>query len=205
MAADSEIQKKIKEYADSNGFRFRIKNFQQTDDPLLCVGMFGVCATTTFRQTKFIPKFEEEQINWYNPQLGEGEWNRATSPIEEAKHLAADQIILFPITRDSYALGSLSESGFGIIQSISLNDRRHVVILIDKELDERLISENEQLANESLKCRALVYQHLRKLRLPNVYMVDTLDEMLDVAVLTYRTAEALAPLSEWNPHKRQYG
>ena len=40
---------------------------------------------------------------------------------EVAEHLADDEIVLFPITKDTYAMGSLSEVGFSFLQAVKLN------------------------------------------------------------------------------------
>jgi hypothetical protein len=53
---------------------------------------------------------------------------------------------------------------------------------------------------ESLRARALVGEHLRKLRLGNLYVVETIEEMLEVSITLYRAAEIVSPLEKFNPH-----
>ena len=118
----------------------------------------------------------------------------------EAQHLAEDPIILFPVTNETYAGGSLAETGFSILQAVRLDDRREFVIMVSKDLSEEL---NDQVARkESLRARALVNEHLRKLRLPNVYLVDNLEEMLDISLRLYPTAVLREELSTFNPHNK---
>jgi len=166
------------------------------------VGLFGTCGKTTFRKDLFIPKFEKIGIEYFNPQLGPGEWNPTCAEIE-AEHLASDEIILFPITKDTYGLGSLSEVGFSFLQAMKLNSDRDFIIMIDKELDESLFINNTEnpknvtsfeLAQESLKMRALVTQHIKKMNMNNVYVVDNLEEMLELTVELYKIRGLLTPL-----------
>ena len=104
---------------------------------------------------------------------------------------------MFPITNETYASGSLSEVGFSILNAINLDDRRDFVIYIDQDLLPEL-QENKVAAKESLRSRALVTQHLKKLRLANLYIVNNLEEMLDVSVVLYKAALLRQPLKQYN-------
>lgn len=158
------------------------------------IGLFGTCGKSTWR-APFIERFKEENISFFNPQVDD--WNEEFAKTE-AEHLANDEIICFPITGETYATGSLSEVGFSILQAIRLDDRRDFVIMIDDTLDPSL---DDQLARkESLRARALVLQHLKKLRLKNVYVVETLDQMLAVSVTLHRSVEIRSHLGVFNPH-----
>jgi hypothetical protein len=160
------------------------------------VGLFGTCGKSKWR-TPFMEKYKELGICFYNPQVEN--WDPSCADIE-AQHLADDEVILFPVTNETYATGSLSEVGFSILQAIRLDDRRDFIVLVASDLLEEL---NDSIARkESLRARALVKQHLKKLRLPNLYLVDTLDEMLQVSIELYRTAQIREPLARFNPHKR---
>ena len=81
-----------------------------------CIGLFGTCGTSTFRKDLFIPKYEsiglKDGVDFFNPQVKNWSPNCA---VLEAQHLAEDSIILFPITHETYGLGSLSEIGFSQI------------------------------------------------------------------------------------------
>ena len=142
---------------------------------MLTIGLFGTCGSSRWRD-KFIARYESERISFFNPQVAD--W-KPEDAIKEAEHLANDEVILFPVTSETYATGSLSEVGFSILQAIRLDDRRDFVVMIEQRLDERL---SDSIARrESLRARALVIQHLKKLRLKNVYMVESLEEMLEVS------------------------
>lgn len=160
------------------------------------VGLFGTCGGSKWR-VPFIERYQAEGIPFFNPQVDD--W-KPENAVEEARHLAEDQIILFPITNETYAGGLLAETGFSILQAVRLDDRREFVIMVSRDLVEEL---NDQTARkESLRARALVNEHLRKLRLPNVYLVDSLAEMLEVSVRLYPTAVLREELSVFNPHNR---
>lgn len=180
---------------------------------MLCIGMFGTCGGSQWRERLFIPKYDKLGIDWYNPQVED--WDPSLAEVE-AEHLANDAIILFPVTGETYAFGSLAETGFSMLNAINLDDRREFVIYISQEidakdpkgavLDDRLAADGSQnpssRAKDSLRTRALVKEHLKKLRLPNVYIVDSLEEMLDVSVKLWESVKIRYPLRELNPHRK---
>lgn len=168
----------------------------------LCIGLFGTCGKSTWRKP-FIREYENrgmvEGVNFYNPQVEN--WDPSCAEIE-AEHLAEDSIILFPVTSETYAFGSLSEVGFSILNAIKLDDRRDIVILIDQHLDPELMKDESQ-AKDSLRSRALVKQHLKKLRHNNLYVVNTLEEMLDLSLILYKSQEILVNYQkQFNPKNK---
>ena len=179
---------------------------------MLCIGLFGTCGGSRWRETHFIPKFDELGIKWYNPQVDD--WDSTLAEIE-AKHLAEDAIILFPITNETYGFGSLAETGFSMLNAIKLDDRREFVIfiaqdiattdpqgdLLDDRFNEHGAPNPASRAKDSLRTRALVKQHLIKLQLPNVYVVDNLEEMLEVSVALWESVSLRWPLRKFNPHR----
>lgn len=147
----------------------------------LTIGLFGTCGSSTWR-SEFIKEYEKENINYYNPQVKD--W-RPECSIEEAKHLATDKIIVFPITSETYGEGSLSEVGFSILNAIRLDNTRYFIVLIDDYLNDDL---DDLLAREqSLRMRHLVRNHLFEQKLDNLYFVNTLEEMLKVSKVLYRS------------------
>ncbi|MBT4941670.1 MAG: hypothetical protein HOL80_01040 [Candidatus Magasanikbacteria bacterium] len=160
----------------------------------LYIGLFGTCGNSQWR-TPFMSHYNQEGIQFFNPQVED--WKPEDAVIE-AEHLANDQVVLFPITGETYGTGSLAETGFSVLNAIRLEDRRDFVIMIEQELDDNL--EDAVARKESLRARALVKEHLKKLRLSNLYVVDSLQEMLEVSVTLYRAAEMRAPLGKYNPH-----
>lgn len=163
---------------------------------MLAIGLFGTCGKSKWRQP-FMKRYHELGIDFFNPQVDD--W-KPEMAVEEAKHLAEDAVVLFPITGETYASGSLAEVGFSILNAIKLDDRRDFVIMIEMQLDESL--DNADMRKESLRARALVVQHLKKLRLPNVYIVDTLEQMLEISLELYEAAAIREPLRVFNPQNR---
>ncbi len=156
------------------------------------IGLFGTCGNSVWRNS-FIEEYERLGINSYNPQVDD--WTPECAE-EEAWHLANDKIINFPILGESYGLGSLSEVGFSILNAIKLDDRRIFIILIENKLSAEL--NDSELAKESLRARALVKQHLKKLNLSNVYVVDTLEEMLQVSIAMYQAEKIKATMAVYS-------
>ena len=161
---------------------------------MLTICLFGTCGSSRWRDS-FIERYQEQGISFFNPQVEN--WKEEDAEIE-AQHLADDKVILFPVTNETYGSGSLAEVGFSILNAIKLDDRRSFVVMISKDLNPEL---NDPIARkESLRARALVFQHLRKLRLSNLYMVDKLEDMFEISLKLYRAAEIIFPLEKYNPH-----
>lgn len=161
---------------------------------MLCIGLFGTCGGSNWRNT-FMSYYDQNQIEYFNPQVEN--WKPELAEIE-AEHLASDEIILFPVTNETYGLGSLAETGFSILNAIKLDDRRDFIIMIDQNLDQKLIDANPLAAKESLRGRALVKQHLKKLRFSNLYVVNDLFEMLDVSVVLWNARQLTKDLKRYN-------
>ncbi len=163
---------------------------------MITIGLFGTCGNSCWRDP-FMQRYEEEGIPYFNPQVIE--WKEEDA-VKEAEHLANDQIILFPITDETYATGSLSEVGFSILQAIRMDDRRDFVVMIQQSLKEELADQTAR--KESLRARALVLQHLKKLRLKNLYVVSNFEDMLEVSLQLHKAASICEPLTKFNPHNK---
>lgn len=159
------------------------------------IGLFGTCGNSTWRQY-FIQRYIYEGINFYNPQVADGEWSEEMAT-EEAEHLVNDDILLFPVTSETYGLGSLSETGFSILSALRSLEHRSVIVLIDPLPDEGL-KENADLYKESVRARALVLAHIKKLRAPNVYLVSNMTDMLACSLKLYRAHQNLYAAKHWS-------
>lgn len=152
------------------------------------IGLFGTCGKSTWRKD-FIDFYEIEGMEYFNPQK-EG-WSPADAEIE-ADHLVNDEILLFPVTAETYAFGSLAETGFSIMQALKFSENRDIVVMIepDVDMDEKMMSTNELsqhlvLKKETQRARALVKAHLKKVNYPNVWMVESLEDMLELSISLY--------------------
>lgn len=140
--------------------------------------------------------YKEQGINYFNPV--KDDWKVEDAQIE-AEHLANDQIICFPVTNETYSFGSLGEVGFSILQAIKLNDRREIIVMIDPDVEldyTKIETPDVPLAHiqrkDSIKARALVMAHLKKIDYPNVWIVKSLENMLKLSLHLH----ALAVLKE---------
>ncbi|MBU2721792.1 hypothetical protein HF568_00785 [Acidithiobacillus ferridurans] len=146
-----------------------------------CVGLFGTCGASTWRSA-FIARYQSEDIRYFNPQVAD--WRPEYADIE-AQHLARDEIILFPVTGETYGFGSLAETGFSILQALQADPIRNIILMVDEVLNHEL--ESDALAfQESLRARRLVNAHIRQLNRANVFIVQDLAEMLRLSVELYR-------------------
>lgn len=148
----------------------------------ITIGLFGTCGNSTWRND-FISEYEKEGISFFNPQ--KDDWKEEDAEIE-ANHLVNDEIILFPVTGETYGTGSLAETGFSVMQAIRSDKHRAVIVYIDTNLDESL-KENAVAFKESKRARALTLAHLKKIKYANVYIVDSLDKMLKVSLLLHKS------------------
>ena len=145
----------------------------------MTIGLFGTCGNSQWRE-QFITIYKKMGIEYFNPI--KDDWKTEDAQIE-AEHLANDKIILFPVTDETLGLGSLGEVGFSILQAIKLDGNRDIIVMIDKDINEEAKEYfSENMIRESIKMRALIKAHLKKLSYPNVYMVDTLDDMLSITL-----------------------
>lgn len=154
----------------------------------MTIGLFGTCGNSTWR-TPFIEKYTTEGISFYNPQVPN--WTPECAA-EEAEHLLYDDILLFPVTAETYASGSLAETGFSILSAIRANTDRYVIVFIDPKVDQALADENPVAAKESVRSRALVLAHLKKLNHPNVFQVKSLEDMLALSLVLRQTISVLS-------------
>lgn len=147
----------------------------------LCIGLFGTCGESKWRDA-FVYAYAERGMNFFNPQVDN--WTPECADIE-ADHLANDDIILFPVTGETFGTGSLAETGFSIIQTLKGNTNQSVVIMINPSVNEVLLTSNPVMAKDNLRARTLVRAHLQKIKRPNVYIVEDLAEMFNVSLELY--------------------
>jgi hypothetical protein len=155
---------------------------------MLNIGLFGTCDKNPWRDS-FMERYTALGIPFFNPMVDD--WHPGMAPLE-AKHLAEDEIILFPVLGWSYAEGSLSEMGFGPLKAMRQNANRSFVFLIETELHERLT--DPERCKASLRSRKLLLGHLAELGAPNIYVVPSLDQMLSTSIELYEIHARLSSL-----------
>ncbi len=126
------------------------------------IGLFGTCGSSTWRQ-QFVQHCQNNDISFYNPQLGEGEWNPdfANDYVRaEHFHLANDDIVVFAITNETIASVSLSEFAFSIMDVVRSSANRHVVIYVSEDCIDPKASPDAIIA--SIKARKTVIPKMMK-------------------------------------------
>lgn len=169
-----------------------------------CIGLFGTCGSSTFRQELFIPAYEAAGIRYYNPQVPAGMW-RPEMAAEEADHLTFDVVQCWPVTGETYGTGSLAEQGYSIASSLRAESPlpKFVLPLIELSLSDDL--QEEAARQESLRARKLAQAHLLQNASPNVFVMSSLEEMVEVSMRLYHAAATIVSLSKgYNPAFRRY-
>jgi hypothetical protein len=144
------------------------------------IGLFGTCGNSTWRDN-FIALYKEKGINYFNPQLPEGTWTPECADIEN-QHFKKDDIVLFPVTNETTAFGSLAEVGFSINTLLeNIESHRYFIFMIN---DDCIVADEEQ-RTASVRARKLVKSKLIDCAHPNVFIVKTLDEMKELSLKLY--------------------
>ena len=157
------------------------------------IGLFGTCGNSTWRDD-FISLYKEKGINYFNPQLPEGTWTPECADIEN-QHFKKDDIILFPVTNETTAFGSLAEVGFSINTLLeNPANHRYFIFMID---DDCIVADPEQ-RDASIRSRKLVKSKILESNHPNIFVVHTLDDMRELSLKLYEH------ITEFNNFKLKY-
>lgn len=156
------------------------------------IGLFGTCGQSKWRDA-FIAKYQEKDIAFYNPN--KENWDPEDAVIE-AEHLVSDNIILFPILGSEIGMASLSESAFSVMRAITERTAKFTIIYIenvDETLTERF---GEDISRKSQNSRKIVQEHLKKIDHSHVYVVNNLDDMLEISLELYKACESIEKAKE---------
>lgn len=164
------------------------------------VGLFGTCGSSVWRNP-FMRLLDANGIAYFNPQLPEGTWTPEMADVE-AWHLANDKLILFPVTDETFAFGSLAESGFSIQSALSLTLNRFVMLYIAPDVSDALKASDPAQADASRRARKLALSHLAKVSNPNVFVAKSLDDMLAKTLRLYAALEILDSVRDSGPDWR---
>lgn len=145
---------------------------------MTCIGLFGTCGNSTWRDA-FMAEYAKSNIEFYNPQVDD--WHPGLAD-DENRHLAEDEIILFPVTEETTGQGSLAEIGFSIQHALRLNRQRYFIFLIEDECKDPNASEAQ--IKDSNRSRKLVKSKLvvEAKQCYNIFLVDSLEEMLTLSI-----------------------
>lgn len=151
------------------------------NDPRLLeptVGLFGTCGSpaSTWRQDIFIPKLEKKGIPYFNPQVGPNEWvsERART---EAEHLSRDEVIVLPISKETYGYASLSEGGWAMLSALMRGQKLGIYI-----------EEDETMPEEAKRARVLFKELSEQIQkeYPVFQFEETMEDLALWAAITAR-------------------
>lgn len=146
------------------------------------IGLFGTCGGSKWRDP-FMERYDELGIPYFNPQVDDWKLELA---LEEARHLAEDPVVLFPVTGETYGTGSLAETGFSALNAMKVNEHRDFVMMIGQDLDPSL--DDPIAREESLRARKLVAAHLGRQSIAGLHVVDSLEDMLELSLDLHKIA-----------------
>ena len=150
------------------------------------VGLFGTCGSSVWRAS-FIEAFKAKGVDYFNPQVAD--WTPELASIE-ADHLAGDTIVMMAVTGETTGSASLVEAGLLVARAIQEPDR-FFLLYIEEEADPSL-----EGAKDSNRARRLLLEHLSRFdRVPNLEVVSSLEEALDLSVKLWRALARRHP--EW--------
>ncbi len=157
------------------------------------VALFGTCGPTTFRKDIFIPEYERLGIGYFNPQVDD--WNPEFADVE-SDHLAHDVVQCWPVLGSTYGTGSLAEQGYSIASSLRAPTPlpKFIIPMIELELDASL--DDAVARKESERARKLASTHLKNNASPNVFLVTSLEEMLEKSIILFGVAKSLVELAQ---------
>lgn len=166
------------------------------------VGLFGTCGDSTFRRELFIPEYERLGIEYFNPQVSDWKPKFAEN---EADHLAYDVVQCWPVLGSTYGCGSLAEQGFSVASSLRAPTPfpKFVIAMVEMELSDALT--DEVARQESMRARRLAVAHLARNASPNVYVVSSLEEMLEASIALHGIAkQEVRLIRKYNPAYKRY-
>lgn len=162
------------------------------------IGLFGTCDNVPWRNP-FMSEYDKRGYKYFNPMIDNwGEMmelhraGKGPNPADvENTHLWNDEVILFPVLKDSLGMGSLAELGFSVSTVVRniLNGRNQLMCFLIDDIctDER---KNAEQRKDSARTRALVKTKLLKfVAYPNIVLVNTIEEMLKVSLDLYSIAK----------------
>ncbi len=148
---------------------------EPSDDNQVIIGLFGTCGHSKWRD-EFVKAYDEAGIAYFNPNTEN--WTKACAE-HEAFHLKRDNIILLPLTNETFGSASVAEVAIACSRAQEMNN---YVILMMEEIHQTLKDEHPRFFKEANNARNIVLGHLKMATSPNVFVVDNLQQMLAVSL-----------------------
>ena len=144
-----------------------------------CVGLFGTCGNSTWRDS-VIEALKENGVVFFNPQVDN--WTPELAVVE-ATHLSTDSVLVVAITDETTAFASLAEVGFAVAAAAKAPNSRAIIVHVAREVDPNVA--DAAVVKDSNRARKLVLEHLKKCNLNNVFVVDNLNDLTTAAIAQY--------------------
>ena len=142
------------------------------------IGLFGTCGQSQWRRP-FLAAYARAGLPCYNPQVEPGTWKPEMAQLEN-EHLYNDNIIIYVITDETTAEGSLPEIGFALNGIAESAGTRYAIIFIDRECRDPAASAKEIM--KSRRTRALIISKLEQHYQANVFIAKSVDEALGLSL-----------------------
>jgi len=145
------------------------------------VGLFGTCGSpkSTWREDLFIPELEKRNLPFFNPQVAE--WTPEMAK-REAEHLASDEVVVIPVSKETYGYASLAEGGWAILGALLRGQKLGI-----------FIEEDETMPEDASRARTLFKNLSQKIQrdYPVFQFEETINDLALWAVLTARERTAI--------------
>jgi hypothetical protein len=92
-----------------------------------CIGLFGTCGDSRWREDIAIPILEQRQKPYFNPVVPN--WTEEAMK-NEVDHAANDKVVMLIITGETNGIASMAESGWIALQ-VHMSERDLVVVIED--------------------------------------------------------------------------
>jgi hypothetical protein len=161
------------------------------------VGLFGTCGHSIWRQP-LVDHLTSHNIDFYNPQLPAGAWipDRSEEYVQaENFHLKNDHVIIFCVTDETTAQGSLAEIGFSIVDTIRHLNGRFLIVYIDDVC--RDVDASAREIETSDRARKLVKSKVEEEARCNAHVIlkDNLSDVLSALPYAYHAINNITHLN----------
>lgn len=135
------------------------------------IGLFGTCSNTTWRNDLIIPTLDRRGLPYFNPQ--KDSWNPADAD-PEAQHMAEDQVIVLPVSKDTEGHASLAETGWATLGALLRGQEVNIFIEL-----------SDDLMTAAIRSRKLVLSLARSIErdFPVFYMSESIDEAAQWSII----------------------
>lgn len=135
-----------------------------------CVGLFGTCGDSRWREDIAIPILEQRQKTYFNPVVPN--WTEEAMK-NEVDHAANDKVVMLVITGETTGIASMAESGWIALQ-VHMGNRDLVMVIEDCP---ETISDHVAIN----KTRKLLRNYIQKEDSPCIHIRNSVAEAAELA------------------------